>query len=151
MRFPVALLALACVAAFSLTACAADEEAAYRKSFAPLSNDIAATGRGVDEAIRTAGSMKNDAEVAVAFARLSSDAGHIAGTLAGVRVPDGFREDHRRLISGLRREAGHLRRVSRAAVDGDARAAKAATAEVKRASGGVRDPRARIDEKLESE
>lgn len=147
MGFPTAVLVLV-AAAFSLSACAADEKAAYSKSFSPLSNDIAVTGRGVDEAIRTAGSMKNDAEVAVAFARLSSDAGHIAGTLAGVRVPDDFREDHRLLISGLRKEAANLRRLSQAAVDGDERAAKAATAAAKRASSEVREPRRRIVAKL---
>lgn len=148
MRFPIALLAFSVVAAFSLTACAADEQAAYRKSFSPLSNDIVTTGRGVDEAIRTAGSMKNDAAVAVAFARLSSDASHVAGSLASVTPPESFSKDHRLLIRGLRQAASKLSRVSQAAVDGDVAAAKAATAEAASVSSKVREPRRRIVGKL---
>lgn len=143
MRFLIGLLVLVAVGGV-VSACGEDETAVYRSAFLPVSGEIVATGRGVERAIAGAGAMKNEAEVAVAFARLSDDASRIAGSLVRISAPKEFAADHRGLISGLRREAGHLNRISRAAIDGDAGAGKRATGQATLGAGEIRDPRQRI-------
>ena len=125
--------------------------ARYRKAFSPVNGDISATGSKVDVAVRTAGSMKNDAAVAAAFATLAADASHLAGTLAAMNPPADLADDHRKLVSGLRVAAGGLARISRAAVDGDPKSARAATDAAARASSEVREPRRRIVAALDLE
>ena len=111
LRRVLALIAV-CLLAGSLAACGEDATDGYRARFAPVNGDIMATGARFDDAVRTAGSMKNDAAVAAVFATLASDASHMAGTLAAITPPDKLADDHRRLVSGLRGAAGSLDRKS---------------------------------------
>ncbi len=142
------LFAPALLFALSLASCGESETDAYRTAFRPVNLEIVTTGRDVEVAIRTAGAMKNNAEVAVAFARLTDDAARIAGSLVRITAPSEFTKDHRSLIRGLRQEAGHLHRISRAAIDGDVRAAQSATADAAATAGAIRTPRSRIVSRL---
>jgi hypothetical protein len=146
----VVLLLLAALAG-GLVSCGEDERAAYREAFVPLNQDVQSTGRRVDEAMRDARSLKNDAAVAAAFATLAADASHLAGSVASLTPPDGLTDEQRMLIGGLRAAAGGLARVSRAAVDGDRRSARDARRDIARAAQDIREPRRRIVAALDLE
>ena len=139
---------LVVVASVSLAGCGESEDEAYRAAFKPVSAEIVTTGRGVEAAMTGAGTKKNDAEVAVAFARLADAAARLAGSLVRIDPPDNVKKDHKSLIRGLRREAGALEAISLAAIEGDAVAAKAATGRAKLVSGQIRSPRKRISKRI---
>ena len=140
-----ALLALALIAA----GCGkgqSDTEA-YKDKFVPLNAEIVSTGVAVGKAVERAPSATN-AALAAQFAHLSDQAASLAGSLVRLDPPDDLKAEHDKLISGLRREAGDLNRISKAAIAGDPKAAAAAARAAVTDSAGIRDPRKALTEKL---
>lgn len=148
-RLPLVLVALVATLLLA-TGCGDSGPSAterYKADFAPLNQDIVRTGNGVASAVETA-KTKNNAQIAVDFARLADAATTTAGSLTRLEPPGSVAKDHASLISGLRVEAGKINRIVDAAVAGDAAAAKTATKDVIAASSGIRDPRTSITTKL---